>query len=109
MLDINNNPPLASLVKSLTGGGKYSADLIKIFVDEKIIYERYDETYDIIPDEEFDTIFNSINENNHKKIIIQCLRALQGSKQTETLSLDFTNNNCILHDHFTNTSTTINL
>lgn len=76
MADINNNPTLVSLIRSLVSGGKYSADLIKISTDEKILYERYDETYDIIPDQEFDTIFSVINENNHKKITICCSRAL---------------------------------
>ena len=67
---------------------------------------RYDESYsksDIVD------IINLINQNNQKKIIIRCARALQGDRETETLTLDYINNSFIFHDSFANSSVPIDI
>lgn len=98
-----NNATVESLITSFVViGGKYYADLIKIFIDGEQIYISEDPDLD-----EILSIFSIINENNHKKITIRCSRAMQGDTETETLILDFTNNIFILHDHFTNSDTEI--
>jgi len=91
-------PVVLTLIESfIYDGGKYSADLITVYVNEEPVASFYDSE-----DEKVMIIIEIINDHFDKKIKIRCSRALQGDRITEILELDFSSNTFILHDYFTN-------